>query len=225
MIYLRQILAILWKDILAELRTKEIFSAMLMFGLLVIVVFNFAFEPSSEEALNLAPGLLWIAVSFAGVLGLNRSFSSETRMNALQGLMLAPLDRGAIYLGKMLGNLLFMGIADLVILACFAVLYNLSVLPSLGMVLLILFLGTAGFAIVGTLFSAVAINTRMSEVMLPILQLPISVPLLIASIQATAAAINPQPGSNIGDWIKILVVFDVVFGVVCWLLFQYVIEE
>lgn len=225
MMFLRQIFYILWKDILSELRTKEIFSAMLMFGLLVIVVFSFAFEPASEEALTLAPGLLWIAVSFAGVLGLNRSFANEMRMGALQGLMLAPMDRSAIYLGKMLGNLLFMALADIVILVGFAVLYNLTVLTSLGMLLLILFLGTAGFAIVGTMFSAVATNTRMSEVMLPILQLPISVPVLIAAIQATAAVTDPQKNGSVADWLKLLVVFDVVFVVVCFVLFEFVIEE
>jgi heme exporter protein B len=147
------------------------------------------------------------------------------RMNALQGMMLAPIDRGAIYLGKMLGNLLFMLLADVVILLCFALLYNLLVLPSLGTLLLILFLGTAGFAIVGTIFSAIATNTRMSEVMLPILQLPISVPVLIAAIQATATVTDPQNSGSLADWLKVLAVFDLVFLVVCFLLFEFVIEE
>lgn len=225
MSYFRQILSIVSKDILSELRTKEIFSAMLMFGLLVIVVFNFAFESTSEEALRLVPGLLWIAVSFAGVLGLNRSFANETRMGALQGLMLAPMDRSAIYLGKMLGNLLFMVLADIVILVVFAVLYNLTILPYLGMLLLIILLGTAGFVAVGTLFSAVATNTRMSEVMLPILQLPIAVPLLLASIQATGAVMDPQNEGTVNDWLQLLVVYDIIFVVASFLLFEYVIEE
>lgn len=200
-------------------------SSMLIFGLLVIVVFSFAFEPDTEETALLMPGLLWIAMGFAAILGLNRSFAGELRLGALQGLLLAPMDRSAIYLGKVGANLAFMLIADAILLTCFAVLYNYSIMPILGRLLLIVFLGTAGFAIVGTLFSAVALNTRMSEVLLPILQLPITVPLMIAAIEATAALADPRGMERYYGWLQMLTAFDIIFFILCLWLFEYVIEE
>ncbi len=224
-LFFRQVLAIYRKDLLAEWRGKEMISSMLVFGLLVIVVFSFAIEPDTEETARLMPGLLWIAMGFAAILGLNRSFSGELRLGALQGLLLAPMDRSAIYLGKLCGNLTFMLLADGVLLVCFAVLYNFSVLPVLWKLLVVVFLGTAGFAIVGTLFSAVALNTRMSEVLLPILQLPITVPLMIAAIEATAALSNPSRTADYSGWLQMLAAFDIIFFVLCLWLFEFVIEE
>jgi heme exporter protein B len=219
------VVTIFQKDLLSEWRGKEMISSMLVFGLLVIVVFSFPFEPDTEETARLMPGLLWIAMGFAAVLGLNRSFSGELRLGALQGLLLAPMDRSAIYLGKLLGNLTFMLLADGILLLCFAVLYNFSVLPILGRLLLVVFLGTAGFAIVGTLFSAIALNTRMSEVLLPILQLPITVPLMIAAIEATAALSRPAEIGSYAGWLQMLIAFDIIFFVLCLWLFEFVIEE
>ncbi len=223
--FFRQVLAIFQKDLLAEWRGKEMLGSMLIFGLLVIVVFSFAFEPDEETTIAMMPGLLWISFHFSATLGLNRSFAGEVRLGALQGLLAAPMDRSALYVGKVAANFVFMLFADVILLVCFAILYNFSVLPFLGWLLLTVFAGTLGLAVVGTLFAAVALNTRMSEVLLPILQLPITVPLMIASIQATDALIRPESGGHFLSWMQMLIVFDILFFVLCFWLFEYVIEE
>jgi heme exporter protein B len=224
-IFFRQARAIFQKDLLTEWRGKEMIGSMLIFGLLVIVVFSFAFEPDEETTAAMMPGLLWISFHFSATLGLNRSFAGETRLGALQGLLIAPMDRSALYLGKVAANFAFMLSADVILLACFTILYNFSIIPVLGRLLLTIFLGTLGFAVVGTLFAAVALNTRMSEVLLPILQLPITVPLMIAAIEATEALVRPESGGHFGDWMQMLIAFDILFFVLCLWLFEYVIEE
>lgn len=223
--FFRQVLAIFQKDLLAEWRGKEMLGSMLIFGLLVIVVFSFAFEPDEETTIAMMPGLLWISFHFSATLGLNRSFAGDVRLGALQGLLAAPMDRSALYLGKVAANFVFMLLADVILLICFAILYNFSVLPFLGWLLLTVFAGTLGLAVVGTLFAAVALNTRMSEVLLPILQLPITVPLMIACIEATDALIRPESGGHFLSWMQILIAFDILFFVLCFWLFEYVIEE
>jgi len=221
--YLDKVGAIVWKDVVAELRTKEIFTSMLVFALLVVVIFNFAFELRQVDMSLMGPGILWVAFTFAGVLGLNRSFVLEKDRGSLEGLMLAPVDRSAIYLGKLLGNLLFMLVMEAFALPLFAVLNNQPLLlPGL---VPIIFLGTLGFVTVGTLFAAMSVNTRTREVMLPILLFPMMVPVVIAAVKATGVVLAGDPLSAAGDWLSLLVAFDVIFLVVCWLVFEYVVEE
>ncbi|TAK32662.1 MAG: cytochrome C biogenesis protein [Chloroflexota bacterium] len=218
-----QVAAIAWKDMLAESRTKEVLSSTFVFAVLVIVVFNFAFELRVETTLPLAPGVLWVAIIFAGVLGLGRSFVAERDRGCLEGLMLCPADRGAIYLGKLLGNLLFMIVVEAVLLPIFFVLFNLPVFtPEL---LLIVALGTLGFAAVGTLLSAVAVNTRTREVMLPVLLFPVAVPVLIAAVKGTGVALESKGWEEMLPWLNILVAFDAIFLVICFVVFEYVLEE
>jgi len=222
---LRIISAIFAKDLRLEWRNRETLASMCVFGILVVFLFNFAFEPAREESLRLLPGLLWISFAFAGVLCFNRSFAVERENACLEGMALAPFDPGLIYLGKMLANLVFLGIAESVIVFAASLWYNFSFVPSLRWFALITFLGTVGYVAVGTTFGAIAANTRMREVMLPVLQFPIAVPVFIAGIEASTGALKGDPPSNYLGWIKLAAGFAVVFTVLSYLLFEYVVEE
>lgn len=222
---LRIVGILIWKEVTAEFRTRELIFSMLLFALLVVVIFNFTFEPGSQATAEAAPGILWVAFTFAGVLGLHRAFSREVENGCLHGLMLAPIDRGLIFLGKMSGNLIFILIIEIFTLPLFAVLFNLSLLPGLIRLIVILLLATLGFAAVGTLFSAIAINTRTREIMLPILLFPVEVPVILAAVNATAAVLNGRDWSAISGWLKILLAFDLLFVMVCYVTFEYVLEE
>jgi len=186
MSFLQKVLAIVQKDVAVELRTKEMLSSMFVFALLVIVIFNFAFELRIENVRQVAPGVLWVTFTFAGMLGLNRSFVLEKDKGCLEGLLLCPVDRSAIYFGKMLGNVIFMTMVEAIILPIFSVLFNVSLFHPV--LLLIVVLGTLGFAGVGTLFSAMAVHTRAREVMLPVLLFPVVVPAMIAAVKATGGS-------------------------------------
>ena len=217
--------AIFQKDLIAERRTKEVFTTLLLFGFTVAVSFTFAFDPTADEARTIAGGLLWLAFLFSAILGLNRGFARETANDCLRGLRLVPADPGAIYLGKLLSNLLFMLLAEIVLLPIFGVFFNLSLWERPGWLLLILLLGTWGLACLGTIFSAVSANTRMQELMLPLLLLPLTVPVLIAAIESTTVLLSERPISDAFLWFRLLAGFDIIFTVLCWLLFGYVVEE
>lgn len=220
---LRQLGAILWKDISAELRTKEMFSSMFVFAFLAIVVFNFAFELRVDNVRQVAPGILWVAFSFAGVLGLNRSFILEKDRGCLEGLLLSPLDRSLVYFAKVLSNLLFMLVVEALALPIFTALFNLPLLRlDLGVVIL---LGTVGFAGVGTLFSAMVVNTRAREVLLPVLLFPIVTPVLIASVKLTGGLLDGLPLLAMGNWLRLVGAFDAIFLAVSYMTFDYVVEE
>ena len=220
-----QVRAILWKDIVVELRTKERLSSMFFFALLIIVVFNFAFEPGTQAMREIAPGILWVTFIFAGLLGLTRSFTMERENGCLQGLLLCPADRGAIFVGKALGNAVFMTIVEVISLPFFSVFLNVEVLPSLGQLIPLMILGTLGFSAVGTLFAAMSANTKMREVMLPLLLLPILVPILLAVVEGTKAALTGEGLDGVSGWIKIAVTFCVLFTAASVILFDYVVED
>lgn len=221
--YWKSVEAILRKDILTELRSREIFSSMFVFVLLVTLIFNFAFELRVEDVMKVVPGALWVAFAFAGVLGLNRSFVLEKDKGCLEGLLLAPVDRSAIFLGKWLGNVAFMAFVELLTLPIFSALFNVNLFqPAL---FLILMLGTFGFAGVGTLFAAIAVNTRAREVMLPVLLFSISIPIMISAVKATGVILDNSPLSEASNWIRLMVVFDALFTVISLLTFEYVLEE
>lgn len=217
--------AILAKDILIELRTKETLAALLTLGVLTLLVLSFAFDPTSELRPLAAPGSLWVAVIFAGVLAVNRSFLAERDNGCLQGLLLAPIDRGAIFLAKAAANILFMLAAQAVVLPIFFVFFNL--MPSVAFLRLIalLVLGIVGFAGAGTLFAAISVRTRSREVMLPLLLLPLAVPVLIAGVVGSAAVLDGKTLGDVAQWVNLLVVYDVVVLVVGWMVFEYAVEE
>ena len=222
--FLRKVGAVSWKDLRAEWRTREMFSAMFVFALLVIIIFNFALELRAENARVLLPGILWVAFTFSGMLGLNRSFIQEKDRGSLEGLLLCPVDRSAIYLGKMLANAALMALVEIFILPVAFILFNLS-FGSLPGVAVVTVLGTLGFAGVGTLFSAMAVNTRAREVMLPLLLFPVAVPLIIAAVKLTAGIMDGLPGTELARWWQLLIGFDVIFLVLSFMTFDYVIEE
>jgi len=224
MTYLRKIAAIVAKDIAAELRTREMLSSMGVFSILVIIVFNFALELSDRQIIRTTiPGALWVTIIFAGMLGLNRSLSVELDKGCLDGLLLTPVDRSAIFFGKTFGNVLFMLVVEVIVVPLFVVFFDVPLIQP--MVVLILALGTVGFAGVGTLLSSMAVNTRAREVLLPILLFPVAMPMLIAGVKATGGAMMGLPVSEWQQWLSLLIVFDVILVTISVMVFDYVVEE
>jgi heme exporter protein B len=218
-------LALLRKDLQIEFRTKDMLSSLLMLGLLILVVLSFAFDPTSDLREEAAPGALWVAVIFAGVLGLNRSFLAERENDCLQGLLLCPVDRGTIYLAKTIANFIFIMLAQLVIVPIFIFFFNLPVTWNIAGVFLTLALGGLGFSALGTLFAAISVRTRAREVMLPLLLLPLVVPIFIAGVKVTARLLAGKPLAEVSQWLNLMLAFDVIFLVVAWLVFEYAVEE
>lgn len=218
-------LALILKDLQIELRTKETLASLLLLGLLILVVLSFAFDPTSDLRTEAAPGALWVAVIFAGVLGLNRSFLAERENECLQGLLLCPVDRGTIYLAKVIANVVFMMTAQLIIVPIFVFFFNLPATWALGGVLLSLALGVVGFSAVGTLFAAIAVRTRAREVLLPLLLVPLVVPIFIAGVKVSGHMLASKALGDVAPWVHLMIGFDVIFLVVGWLVFEYAVEE
>jgi len=221
--FVRQVIAIVSKDLTAELRTKENLSAMIVFALIVLVIFNFAFELQDVDLTVVGAGVLWVAFTFSGILGLGHSFAAEKDKGSLEGMLLSPVDRGAIFLGKTISNFIFITTMQAIILPLFAVLNNVA-LPWFPLVPYVV-LGTLGFAAIGTILSAIAASTRMREVMLPILLFPVSIPLLMAAVKLTSGALQSLDFSQLTFWFNILILYDVLFIVVAFWMFEYVVEE
>ena len=215
---------LLTKELRLEFRTRELLNATVVFALIVVVLFSFAFNPTAGESRRYGPGLLWIAFLFAGSLMLHPSFGREQENHTLDALRMSPLSPFAILLGKMLANLCFLSLAEIVIVPVFAVLYNVSLSGVIGRMALVLFLGTIGLVVTGTVFSAVAAHARMRELLLPLLLLPILAPLLIAAVEATASLFAEQPGLD-RTWLAFLGGFDIVFLTASWLLSDFLLEE
>jgi heme ABC exporter ATP-binding subunit CcmA/heme exporter protein CcmB len=221
--FLKHVWAIVAKDIAAELHTREIFSAMFVFAVLALLIFSFALDLRGSLAQAAAPGVLWATIAFAGTLGLSRSMAREQQTGGIEGLLLAPVDRAALFFGKALGNLALMLAVELVLVPLAMVMFDVAFLR--GGVLLTLLLGTVAYAAIGTLLAAIAVNTRAREVMLPILLLPLLTPLLIAAVKATGALLEGATWAEIGGWGQILVVYNLLIIAVALLTFGYVVEE
>jgi heme exporter protein B len=221
--FLRAMSAVVWKDLAAEWRSREMVSAMLVFALLVIFIFNFALELNAQVRASLTSGILWVTLAFAGTLGLNRSMAVEKDRGCLDGLLLAPVDRTAIYFGKTLGNLVFMLLVAAIIVPIYSILYSVN-LFNLGLVGVIL-LGSWGYVAVGTLLSSMAVQARTRDVLLPILLFPVAIPLLIAAVKASGGFLDGSAISDIAPFLNILVVYDVIFTAVAFMVFDYVVEE
>jgi heme exporter protein B len=196
---------------------------MFVFALLAVIIFDFAFELRVPNMQMVAPGIIWVAVSFAGTLGLNRAFVIEMDKGSLAGLLLAPVDRSAIYFGKMLGNLVFMLVVEAILLPLVMVLFNLPLLT--WEQIAVLLLGSYGFAAVGTTFAAIAVNTRAREVMLPVLLFPVLVPVLVAGVKMTGGLLDGESLASLSNWLRLTLIYDVGFTVVSYLTFGYVVEE
>jgi heme exporter protein B len=215
--------AIVRKDLAAELRSFELVSAMLVFSLLVIIIFNFALELDVKVRQSVTAGVLWTTFAFAGTLGLNRSMATEKDRGCMDGLLLAPVDRSAIYFGKALSNLVFMLIVEAFVLPIYSMLYNVNLfrLDLLGVILL----GSIGYAAVGTLLSAMSVQTRTREVLLPILLFPVAIPVLLAAVKVSGGLLAGAEFSEVLTPFNILLVYDVVFVAVAFMVFDYVVEE
>lgn len=221
--YWKAIAAITWKDLAAELRSRELLSAMLVFSLLVILIFNFALELDIATRRSVTSGVLWTTFAFAGTLGLNRSMAVEKDRGCLDGLLLAPVDRSAIYFGKVISNLAFMLIVEAIVLPIYSVLYNVNLFqPGL---LIVILLGSVGYVAVGTLLSSMAVQTRTRDVLLPILLFPVVVPILIAAVKASGGYLTDAPMTDIMPWLNLLIAYDVIFTAIAFMVFDYVVEE
>jgi heme exporter protein B len=222
---IRFALAIAGKDIRAELRSRTALLSALVFAALVLVVFNFARDPTILAASDLAPSVLWVTFALAALLALNRAFNIERENAALDGLLLAPVTREALFVGKLLANLAFVGTVELVTLPTFVLFFNVSLGRALPGVLGVTALATIGFVAVGTTFSAMAVRTRFAELMLPVLLLPFMVPPLIGAVQVTSRLLAGRPLSEMWGWLRLLALYDIVFVTLCVLTFSAIVDE
>jgi len=215
---------LLGKELRLEFRTRELLSATIVFALVIVVLFSFAFDPTAAESRRYGPGLLWISFLFAGSLMLNPSFARERLNDTMDALRMAPISPFAILSAKMLANFIFMSLVEVVLVPVFSVLYNLSLSGVVAQLILVLVLGTIGLTVTGTVFSAISSHARLRELLLPLLLLPILTPLLIAAVEATASLFVEQPELD-RTWVALLAGFDIVFLTASWLLCDYLIEE
>lgn len=222
---LRLVLAIAAKDIRAELRSRTALLSAVVFAALVLVIFNFARDPTAVAALDLAPGVLWVTFALAAMVALNRAFTVERENGAIDGLLLAPVPRGAVFLGKLVANLAFVGTVEAVALPLFVLFFNVDLGHALPGLVGVTLLATVGFVAVGTIFSAMAVRTRFAELMLPVLLLPFMVPPLIGAVQVTARLLAGRPLSEMMGWLRLLALYDVVFVTLCTMAFASVVDE
>lgn len=222
--YFKDVSAIVWKDTLSEFRTMEMLISMFMLAVLILIIFIFSIHLGKVKAIDVAPGVLWIAIIFAGTIGLNRSFLNEKENDCILGIMSMPIDRSAIYFGKMISNFIFMVIMEIFIFPVFIVFFNLPIQNMTG-ILLITFLGTLGFTACGTLLSAMSVASVKLRYMLPILLYPLILPVVIAAVQSTGALLYGKQIADIIPWLKLLTAFDIIFIAVSFLIFEYTLED
>ncbi|SDZ67141.1 heme exporter protein B [Evansella caseinilytica] len=220
-------LAIAGKDLYSEWKTKQVVTTMLIFSGLVIVTFSFAFDPSNQAVRALIPGMIWMITIFAGILGLNRSFVSEQRNDHIHGFIVAPIDPASIFLGKFIANFVFVAAVQMIAIPLLFVLFDFRALTGASILYLtgVVFLGTFGFITVGTFLAALSANSKSSEMLLPILLLPIATPIIIAAVQATKIVlIDLEAISGAMSWMQLIFVYDLLFFVAGLILFEYVLE-
>jgi heme exporter protein B len=221
--FLKAVYAVVWKDLQAEFRSRELFSAMLVFSLLVILIFNFALELDVKTRQSVTAGVLWTTFAFAGTLGLNRSMSIEKDRGCMDGLLLAPVDRSAIYFGKVISNLVFMLVVEIIVLPLYSILYNVNLfIPGL---LLVILLGSIGYTAVGTLLAAMSVQTRTRDILLPILLFPVVIPVILSAVKASTGFLEGADFSEILSSLSLLIAYDIVFIAVAFMVFDSVVEE
>jgi len=216
---------IIWKDFVTELRSRETISSMVFFALIVILIFSFSFSMDQQAAREVIAGIMWVAFAFTGIIGLGRSFSTELQNDCLEALQMVPESKGAIYLGKVAANFAFMFVVEILLFPMFVIFFNLEVVEEISLLLLIFSLATVGLSVIGTLFSALTVQIRAREVMLPILLLPLVVPVMLAAVEATKGALNGEPLTMYGQWLELLAVYDVVFTIVSFWMFEFVMDS
>jgi heme exporter protein B len=213
------------KDLAIEFRTRSAFLSAVVFSLLGLVIFYYAWDPTAVTATDLAPGVLWIIFTFSGLLGLHRSFGVETADRAIDALLASPVSREAIFLGKAIANLIFVAAVQAIAIPALALFYNLRLGDVALPLIAIAILAAIGLVAVGTLFSAMAVNTRLAELLLPMLSLPFFVPIVIAAAQATSKLLSGRPVVEIGAWLKLLLAFDIVFVAACTMAYGFTVED
>ena len=225
MSYLGAVLLVAARDLKIELRAREQAATLLFFSLLVLVVFNFAFDFTVIDFVAFGPGILWVVFSFAGVLSISRSFQSEREEDRIQGILAAPIDRSAFYLGKVAANVLFMAAVEAVVVPLAVLMFNFRFTAAIGTVILVLLLNTVGFAAVGSLFAAMTTRTRRGELLLPLLLFPAAVPIALAAVKATGLVLAGRPADRYAPWLWLSAGYDLVFLAAAVLLFDHVVEE
>lgn len=223
--YVRQLGAVLWKDLLVEVRTGDRVAAMGAFTVLVGVLFNYAVDPTVVRPQEIAAGIIWLTIVFGGLLGLGRTFYLEDEEDALQGVLMSPIPRDALYLGKVLANFLLLLGITLLVFGVFAVFFDLEFGPSPLLLLAVVALGILGFVAVGTLFSAVSSRTRMGETLLPVLVFPILIPVVIYGVTASGRLFAGRPAAEVAGNLRMLAAFALVALAAGSVLFRYVVEE
>ena len=213
------------KDLKIEYRSRQAFITALFLALLILVIFAFAFDPGSSASRKASPGILWVALLFPGVIQLNHSFQMELKEGTIHGIVLAPVDRGVVFLGKMLANWLFLMVVDLWLFVVFIVFFNFNFSIQLLWIVLIIFLAGIGFTAVGTLFAAMVSNTRTREMLLPVLLFPIIVPIILAAVNGTQQLLIHDQAQFLANSLRILVAFDLIFVTAGFLVFDYVLDE
>lgn len=221
--YWRVVGAIAWKDLRAEVRSRELINSMILFTLMTVMVFSLALELDADARQNVVAGVLWVTIVFAGMLGLSRSLAAEKDRGSLDALLLAPIDRSALFFGKMIGNLLFVLVIAGLLLVLLTVLFNITLVRPL--LVLVVLLGSTGFTTVGTLLSSMSVHARARETLLPILLLPVVLPILISAVRASTAILNEMPSDDWLPWIQLLAIADVIFLAGAYALFDFVVEE
>ena len=215
--------ALLWKDVLLELRTKERLSSLFVLAFLIILIFVFALSPEQAQRPEIGAAVLWVALLFAGMLSLQRGFLIEQERGCLSGLLLTPIDPSTLFLAKFLGNVLFLTVVETIVTPITLVLFGSVWSSALVMLPVVELLGIVGFSALGTLLSAIAVRTRAREVLLPVMLLPLLIPLLIATVKVTSSLLGGEPWSE--AWLRVLLAFDVIFVVTGWLIFGQVVRE
>lgn len=224
MIYLKTIYTILKKDILMEIKSRETINSSLVFAVLLVITFSFIMEPASDVERKIAGGIFWMAVTFAGILSINKNMMNEMQGGNFEALMIAPVDKSAIYFGKVISNFIFLIVLEIVLILLFIIFYNINIL-SHKLMIVVLIAATYGYAAIGTLFSIISIKTKAREFMLPLLMIPIMIPIIIAAILATNVFIFGYDINLSYLWIRLMVVFDIIFSAVIFAIFSNIIEE
>ena len=224
MSFTRRALVVAWKDLLVERRSKETLNALLFFSLLLLFVFQFALGPDRERLAGVLPGVLWLGFILSALLALGRTFLLEREHDCWEGLLLAPGDKSAIYLGKLGANLTLMAVVETLVLGLFVVFFDIDLTRAFPGLVLVVALGTIGLGAVGTLFAAMTAHVRAREVLFPVLLLPVQIPVLLATVKATEALLLGEPLGAVAHWVKLLVAADVVYVVIGLLTFDAVLE-
>lgn len=222
--YFRALWAVIWKDLAAEVRSRELISSMLVFAILVILIFNFSLQLTLQTRQSVTAGVLWVTFAFAGTLGLNRSLAVEKEQGRMDGLLMTPVDRSVIYFGKAIGNLIFMILVQAIVLPIYSILYNNFQLFQ-PLLLGVIFLGSVGYVAVGTLLSSMAMQTRTRDILLPILLFPLIIPVILPAVRATGMILDGAEVAEFMSSLNLLIVYDIIFVTLAFLFFDYVVEE